>query len=124
MSAGDAQDNDSLDDSLPSLEELLRRPQNSDIPQVPQNHKNVHISKRQLIDESRLLPDPKTPNSVYVPGNTQREPLIIEDDSDDESNDEVEAGVASSDLLAIIEDQDASECGQPLKIPPRPRAAY
>jgi len=71
MSAGDVQDNDLLDDSFPSLEELLRPPQNRDIPQVPQNHKNVHISKRQLIDESRVLTDPKTPNSVYVPGNTQ-----------------------------------------------------
>ncbi|OBT86396.1 hypothetical protein VE02_05284 [Pseudogymnoascus sp. 03VT05] len=111
MSAGGVQDNDSFDDSFPSLEELLRPPQNRDIPRVPQNHKNVHISKRQLIDESRMLTDPITPNSVYVPGNTQKEPLIIEDDSDDESDDEVEAGVASSDLLASIEDQDASECG-------------
>ncbi|OBT65048.1 hypothetical protein VE03_05182 [Pseudogymnoascus sp. 23342-1-I1] len=111
MSAGGVQDNDSFDDSFPSLEELLRPPQNRDIPRVPQNHKNVHISKRQLIDESRLLTDPITLNLVYVPGNTQKEPLIIEDDSDDESDDEVEAGVASSDLLASIEDQDASECG-------------
>ncbi|OBT65102.1 hypothetical protein VE03_05281 [Pseudogymnoascus sp. 23342-1-I1] len=95
MSARDVQDNDSFDKSLPSLEELLR-------PQVPQNHKNVHISKRQLIDESRLLTDATTPNSVYVPGNNQREPLIIEDDSDDESDDEA----------ASIEDQDASENGQ------------
>ena len=71
MSAGDVQDNDSLDDSLPSLEELLRPPQNRDIPHVPQNHKNVHISKRQLIDESCLLTDPITPNSAYVSGNTQ-----------------------------------------------------
>ncbi|KFY81218.1 hypothetical protein V499_00044 [Pseudogymnoascus sp. VKM F-103] len=38
-------------------------------------------------------------------------PLIIEDDSDDESDDEAKAGVASSNLLASIEDQDASECG-------------
>ncbi|KFY78809.1 hypothetical protein V498_09049 [Pseudogymnoascus sp. VKM F-4517 (FW-2822)] len=112
MSAGDVQDNDSLDDSLPSLEELLRPPQNRDIPQVShQNHKPLHISKRQLIDESRLLTDATTPNSVYVPGNNQKEPLIIEDDSDDESDDEAKAGVASSDLLASIEDQDASECG-------------
>ncbi|KFY31934.1 hypothetical protein V493_00661 [Pseudogymnoascus sp. VKM F-4281 (FW-2241)] len=41
-------------------------PQNRDIPQVPQNHKNVHISKRQLIDKSRLLTDPIISNSVYV----------------------------------------------------------
>ncbi|OBT60887.1 hypothetical protein VE03_09938 [Pseudogymnoascus sp. 23342-1-I1] len=95
MSARDVQDNDSFDKSLPLLEELLR-------PQVPQNHKNVHISKRQLIDESRLLTDATTPNSVYVLGNNQREPLIIEDDSDDESDDEA----------ASIEDQDASENGQ------------
>ena len=72
MSAGDVQDNDSLDDSLPSLEELLRPPQNRDIPQVPhQNHKPLYISKRQLIDEGRLLTDATTPNSAYVPGNTQ-----------------------------------------------------
>ena len=71
MSAGDVQDNDSLDDSLPSLEELLRPPQNRDIPQVPQNHKNAHISKRQLIDEGRLQTNPTTTNSAYVPGNTQ-----------------------------------------------------
>ncbi|OAF56970.1 hypothetical protein VC83_05784 [Pseudogymnoascus destructans] len=46
---------------------------------------------------------------------TPEEPLIIKDDSDDESDDEAEAGVASSDvqpqLLASIEDHDASECG-------------
>ncbi|KFY96757.1 hypothetical protein V500_02307 [Pseudogymnoascus sp. VKM F-4518 (FW-2643)] len=107
MSAGDVQDSDSLDDSLPSLEELLRPPQNRDIPQVPQNHKNAHISKRQLIDEGRLQTNPTTTNSAYVPGNTQREPLIIEDESDDEAED----GVASSDLLASIGDQDASENG-------------
>ena len=72
MSAGDVQDNDSLDDSPPSLEELLRPPQNRDIPQVPhQNHKPLHISKRQLIDEGCLLTDATTPNSAYVPGNTQ-----------------------------------------------------
>lgn len=72
-SAWNVQDNDSLDDSLPSLEELFRPSQNRDILQVPhQNHKPVHISKRQLIDESCLLTDPTTPNSVYVPGNSQR----------------------------------------------------
>jgi hypothetical protein len=72
MSAGDVQDNDSLDDSLPSLEELLRPPQNKDIAQLPhQNHQPLHISKRQLIDEGRLLTDATTPNSAYVPGNTQ-----------------------------------------------------
>ena len=71
MSAGDVLDNDSFDDSLPSLEELLRPPQNGDTPQVPQNHKNVHISKRQLIDEGRLQTNPTTTNSAYVPGNTQ-----------------------------------------------------
>ncbi|ELR10299.1 hypothetical protein GMDG_04683 [Pseudogymnoascus destructans 20631-21] len=81
MLAGDVQDNDSLDDSLPSLEEL-----------------------------GHLLTDATTLNSAYVPGNTQREPLIIEDDSDDESNDEAEGRTASSDHLAIIKDQDASEC--------------
>ncbi|KFY97716.1 hypothetical protein V500_01950, partial [Pseudogymnoascus sp. VKM F-4518 (FW-2643)] len=112
MSAGDVQDNDSLDDSPPSLEELLRPPQNRDIPQVPrQNHKPLHFSKRQLIDEGRLLTDATTPNPAYVPGNTQKEPLIIEDNSDDESDDEAEAGVASSDLLASIANQDASEYG-------------
>ncbi|OAF59301.1 hypothetical protein VC83_04107 [Pseudogymnoascus destructans] len=114
--AGDVQDNHSLDDSLPSLEELLRPLQNGDIPRVPhQNHKPLHISKRQLNDEGHLLTGATTPNSAYVPGNTQREPLIIEDDSDDESDDEAEAGAAWSDLqpqlLASIEDQDASECG-------------
>ncbi|KAL5344276.1 hypothetical protein ACLOAV_010780 [Pseudogymnoascus australis] len=76
-----------------------------------QNQKLLQISKRQLIDESRLLTGATTPNSVYVPGINQKEPLIIEDDSDDESDDEAKAGVASSDLLASIEDQDASECG-------------
>ncbi|ELR02012.1 hypothetical protein GMDG_05176 [Pseudogymnoascus destructans 20631-21] len=107
--AGDVHDN-SLDDSLPSLEELLRPLQNGDIHQVPhQNHKP--ISKRQLIDEGRLLTDATTPNSAYVPGNTQREPVIIEDDSDEESDDEAEARVASSDLLASIGDQDTSENG-------------
>ncbi|KFY42804.1 hypothetical protein V494_02234 [Pseudogymnoascus sp. VKM F-4513 (FW-928)] len=127
--AGDVQDNDSLDDSLPSLEELLR-PQNRDIPQVPhQNHKPPHISKRQLNNKGHLLTGATTPNSAYVPGNTQSrflssllyahttyqfcagEPLIIEDDSDDESDDEAEVGVASSDVLASIGDQDASENG-------------
>ncbi|KFY68489.1 hypothetical protein V496_01034 [Pseudogymnoascus sp. VKM F-4515 (FW-2607)] len=112
MSAGDVQDNDSLDDSPPSLEELLRPPQNRDNPQVPhQNHKPLHFSKRKLIDEGRLLTDATTPNPAYVPGNTQKEPLIIEDNSDDESDDEAEAGVASSDLLASIATQDASEYG-------------
>ncbi|KFZ18448.1 hypothetical protein V502_04092, partial [Pseudogymnoascus sp. VKM F-4520 (FW-2644)] len=112
MSAGDVQDNDSLDDSLPSLEELPRPLQNRDIPQEPdQNHKPLHISKRQLIAEGRLLIDATTPNSAYVPGNTQKEPLIIEDNSDDESDDEADAGVASSDLLASIANQDASEYG-------------
>ncbi|KFY98512.1 hypothetical protein V498_01413, partial [Pseudogymnoascus sp. VKM F-4517 (FW-2822)] len=112
MLAGDVQDNDSLDDSLPSLEELLRPPQNRDISQVPhQNHKPLHILKRQLIDEGRLLTDATAPNSAYVPGNTQREPLIIEDDSDAESDDEAEAGAASGDLLASTGDQDASENG-------------
>ncbi|PQM43487.1 hypothetical protein VC83_09614 [Pseudogymnoascus destructans] len=43
--------------------------------ETPQNHKPLHISKRQLIDESRLLTDATTPNSVYVPGNTQS-PLL------------------------------------------------
>ncbi|KFZ18033.1 hypothetical protein V502_04323, partial [Pseudogymnoascus sp. VKM F-4520 (FW-2644)] len=71
----------------------------------------IAIANRQLIAEGRLLIDATTPNSAYVPGNTQREPLIIEDDSDDESDDEVEVGVASSDLLASIGDQDASENG-------------
>ncbi|KFY03756.1 hypothetical protein V490_00093 [Pseudogymnoascus sp. VKM F-3557] len=80
--------------------------------QVPhQNHQPLHISKRQLIDEGRLLTDATTPNSAYVPGNTQREPLIIEDDSDDKSDNEAEVGVASSDLLASIRDQDASDNG-------------
>jgi len=67
------QENDSLDYSLPSLEELFHPPQNGDISQVPhQNDKPVHILKRQLIDESRLLTDPTTPNSVCMPGNSQR----------------------------------------------------
>ncbi|OBT74042.1 hypothetical protein VF21_07845 [Pseudogymnoascus sp. 05NY08] len=110
MLVGDVQNND----SLPSLEELLRSRQNRDIYQVPhQNHKP--ISKRQLIDEDNLLTGATTLNSVYVPGNTQKEPLIIEDDSDGESDDDAKARVASSDLqpqlLASIEDQDASECG-------------
>ncbi|ELR10098.1 hypothetical protein GMDG_04498 [Pseudogymnoascus destructans 20631-21] len=110
--AGDVQDNDSLDDSLLLLEELLRPPQNGDFPRVPhQNHKPLHISKCQLIDEGRLLTDATTLNSAYVPGNTQRDPLIIEDDSDDESDDEAEVGFASSDLLASIRDQDVSETG-------------
>ncbi|OBT47398.1 hypothetical protein VE00_02151 [Pseudogymnoascus sp. WSF 3629] len=74
-----------------------------------QNHKPLHISKSQLIDESRLLTNATTPNSVYVPGNNQKEPLIIEDDSDDESDDEAEFRVASSDLLASIDNQDASD---------------
>ncbi|KFY68573.1 hypothetical protein V496_00988 [Pseudogymnoascus sp. VKM F-4515 (FW-2607)] len=112
MSAGDVQGNDSLDDSLPSLEELLRPPQNRHIAQVPhENHQPLHISKRELMDEGRLLTNATTPNPAYVPGNTQREPLIIEDDSDNESDDEAEIGVASSNLLASIEDQDASENG-------------
>ncbi|OBT67996.1 hypothetical protein VE03_01528 [Pseudogymnoascus sp. 23342-1-I1] len=40
-----------------------------------------------------------------------REPLIIEDDSDNKSDDEAEVGVTSSDILASIGDQDASENG-------------
>ncbi|ELR02503.1 hypothetical protein GMDG_01029 [Pseudogymnoascus destructans 20631-21] len=111
-SARNVQDSDSLHDSLPSLNELFQASRNGDTPQMPhQNHKPLHILKCQLIDESRLLTDATTPTSIYVPGNNQKEPLIIEDDSDDESDDEAEAGVASSDLLASIEDQDASECG-------------
>ncbi|KFY28252.1 hypothetical protein V491_00550 [Pseudogymnoascus sp. VKM F-3775] len=115
MLAGDVQNND----SLPSLEELLRSRQNRDIHQVPhQNHKP--ISKRQL-DEDNLLTGATTLNSVYVPGNTQREPLIIEDDSDDESDDEAEVGVASSDILAT---KTRARTAWPLKIPHRPPAAY
>ncbi|OBT68004.1 hypothetical protein VE03_01524 [Pseudogymnoascus sp. 23342-1-I1] len=111
-SARNVQDGDTLDDSLPSLDELFQAPRNRDTPQMPhQNHKPLHISKRQLIDEGRLLSDATTPNSAYVPGNTQREPLIIEDDSDAESDDEAEVGAASSDLLASTGDQDASEDG-------------
>ncbi|KFZ00298.1 hypothetical protein V500_01101 [Pseudogymnoascus sp. VKM F-4518 (FW-2643)] len=119
-SAQNVQDNGSLDDFLPSLDELFQASRNGDIPHVPhQNYRPVHISKRKLIDKSRLQTKPTTTNSAYVPGNTQREPLIIEDDSDDDSDDksddEAEAGVATSDLqpqlLASIEDQDANECG-------------
>jgi hypothetical protein len=70
-STRNVQDNDSLDDSLPSLDELFQASQNGDIPQVPhQNHKPVHISKRQLIDESRLVTDSTTTNLVYVLGNS------------------------------------------------------
>ncbi|KFX97016.1 hypothetical protein V490_03001 [Pseudogymnoascus sp. VKM F-3557] len=111
-SARNVQDSDSLDDSVPSLDELFQASRNGDTPQMPhQNQKPLDISKCQLIDESCLLTDATTPNSVYVTGNNQKEPLIIEDDSDNESDDEVEAGVASSDLLASIDNQDASECG-------------
>ncbi|KFY02937.1 hypothetical protein V490_00356 [Pseudogymnoascus sp. VKM F-3557] len=111
-SAQNVQDNESIDDFLPSLNALFQASRNGDTPRMPhQNQKPLHISKRQLIDESRLLTDATISNSVYVPGNNQKEPLIIEDESDDESDDEAEAGVASSDLLASIEDQDASECG-------------
>ncbi|OBT82434.1 hypothetical protein VE02_08927 [Pseudogymnoascus sp. 03VT05] len=78
---------------------------NATEPQAP------YISKRQLIDVSRLLTDATTPNSVYVPGNNQREPLIIEDDSNGESDDKAKVGVALSDLLASIKDQDARENG-------------
>ncbi|ELR07747.1 hypothetical protein GMDG_08544 [Pseudogymnoascus destructans 20631-21] len=111
--AGNIQDSNSLDDSLPSLNELFQASPNGDTPQMPhQNNKPLHISKRQLIDESRLLTDATTPTSIYVPGNNQKEPLIIEDDSDGESDDKAEAGAALSDLqpqlLASIEDQDAS----------------
>ena len=71
-SARNVQDSDSLDDSLPSLDELFQASRNGDIPQMPhQNQKPPHISKRQLIDESRLLTDATTPNSVYVLGNNQ-----------------------------------------------------
>jgi hypothetical protein len=59
LSAGDVQDNGSLDDSLL-------------IPQVAhENHKPLHIPKRQLIDEGRLLTDATTPNSAYLSGSTQ-----------------------------------------------------
>ena len=71
-SAPNVQDSDSLDDSLPFLNELFQASRNGDTPQVPhQNHKPLHISKRQLIDESRLLTDATTPTSIYVPGNNQ-----------------------------------------------------
>ncbi|KAL5344509.1 hypothetical protein ACLOAV_010490 [Pseudogymnoascus australis] len=98
--AGDVQHNDSFDDSLPSLEELLRPPQNREIPQVP------------LIDEGRLLADarPRTRPMCHAILKVGK-PLIIEDDSDDESDDEAEVGVTSSDLLASIGDQDVSENG-------------
>ncbi|KFZ23216.1 hypothetical protein V502_02307 [Pseudogymnoascus sp. VKM F-4520 (FW-2644)] len=105
-------DNDSLDDSLPSLEGLLHPGQNGDIPQVPhQNHEPFNISKRQVIDESHLLTDSITPNLVYVPGNSQRSFLADHSPFDGESDNGAEAGAASSDLLANIEGQDASECG-------------
>ena len=69
-SARNVQDGDSLDDSLRSLDELFQTLRNGDTPQMPhQNHKPLHISKSQLIDESRLLTNATTPNSVYVPGN-------------------------------------------------------
>ncbi len=71
-SAQNVQDNGSLDDFLPSLDELFQASRNGDIPQVPhQNHRSLYISKRQLIDEGRLQTNPTTTNSAYVPGNTQ-----------------------------------------------------
>ena len=71
-SAQNVQDNDSLDDFLPSLDELFQASRNEFIPQVPhQNQKPLHISKRQQIDEGRLQTNPTTTNSAYVPGNTQ-----------------------------------------------------
>lgn len=90
-SAQNVQDNDSLDDFLSSLDELFQASQKRDIPQVPdQYQKPLYISKRQLIDEGGLQTNPTTTNSAYAPGNTPREPLIIEDESDDEA----EAGVS------------------------------
>ena len=71
-SAQNVQDNGSLDDFLPSLDELFQASRNGDIPHVPhQNYRPVHISKRKLIDKSRLQTNPTTTNSAYVPGNTQ-----------------------------------------------------
>ncbi len=70
-SARNVQDSDLLDDSLPSLDELFQASRNGDTPQVPHHYKPLHILKRQLIDEKCLLRDPTTPDSVYVPGNTQ-----------------------------------------------------
>ena len=65
-------DDDSSDDSLPSLDDLLRPSQNKDIPQMPpQNYDPLHRSEKELIDESGLLTDPTTLNSVYVLGSTQ-----------------------------------------------------
>ncbi|KFY82529.1 hypothetical protein V498_08563 [Pseudogymnoascus sp. VKM F-4517 (FW-2822)] len=105
-SAQNVQDNDSLDDSLPSLDELFQAPRNRNTPQMPhQNHMPLYISKRQLIDEGRLLTDATNPNSAMCQAILK--PLIIEDKSDDEA----EAEVASSDLLASIADQDANEYG-------------
>jgi hypothetical protein len=70
--APNVQDDDPLDDSLPSLDGLFQASRNRDIPQAPhQNYRPLHISKRQPIDESRLVTDPTTQNLVYVPGNTQ-----------------------------------------------------
>ncbi|ELR02106.1 hypothetical protein GMDG_05266 [Pseudogymnoascus destructans 20631-21] len=66
------QDNDSLDDFLPSLKAMFQASWNGDTPKMPhQNQKPLHISKHQLIDESRLLTDATISNSVYVPGNNQ-----------------------------------------------------
>ncbi|ELR06270.1 hypothetical protein GMDG_02064 [Pseudogymnoascus destructans 20631-21] len=86
----DDRNNDSSDDSLPLFDELFRPYQNKYIPQIlSQNHDSLHRRSTSC--------------------NTQREPLIIEYDSDDESDNEAETGVASRNLLASIEDQDASE---------------
>jgi hypothetical protein len=46
-SARNVQDSDSLDDSLPFLDELVQASWNGDTPQMPhQNQKPLHISKR------------------------------------------------------------------------------
>ena len=65
------QDNDSSDDSLPSLDELLRPSQNEDSPQMPpQNYNLLYRLKQELADVGHLLTNP-TPNSIYVLGNSQ-----------------------------------------------------
>jgi len=54
-------DNDSSDDSLPSLDELFRSRQNRDVPQVaPQNREPVHGPKHELFDEGCLPTDSTT----------------------------------------------------------------
>lgn len=68
-------DNDLSDDSLPSLDKLLRPPKNGDTPQLPpQIHEPLHGSKHQLFKED-CLPTDSTTSKGNTKGRLRSLPL-------------------------------------------------